>query len=109
VVDAIKEGDSDIARAFNDEEPGAYLEYLNDQASQRAAVVLLSYKGHVPEQKFLVVWPGLFNGMRRDFVFICRLKQGKIAENSIEPVLKLEQDLDPAGFGFGVEITGSEY
>jgi hypothetical protein len=37
------------------------------------------------------------------------MKNGKVDEDSIEPVMHLEQDLDPEGFGIGVEITGDQY
>lgn len=111
VVDAISEKESavNIARAFNEDDPDVYLQFLENEIYERGALVLLSYKGEVPKQKFLVVWPALYKGQPRDFVFICELKNGKVSEDSIEPVMHLEQDLDPEGFGIGVEITGTQY
>lgn len=111
VLKAIQQEESaaNIARAFNKDEPDAYLQFLKNETSRSGALVLLSYKGELPKQKFLIVWPALYRGQPRDFVFICELKNGKIIEDSIEPVMRMEQDLDPGGFGFGVEIDEDRY
>jgi hypothetical protein len=105
----VKTVSASIAKAFNKDNPAEYLQYLESEQSQREAVILLSYKGAVPRQRFLIVWPGAYKGNSRDFVFICEMKNGEIQEDSIDPILSLDQVLDPAGIAIGVEITGTQY
>lgn len=109
VLDAVKESADQIASVFDEERPGSYLSFLKGDAYRRGVVILLSYKGKVPQQKFLLVWPGLYRGQSRDFVFFCEMKDGKISKDSVEVVLKLEQELEAAGVAQGVEIDGDQY
>ena len=109
VLDAVKESAEKIASVFNEEQPGSYLTFLRNDVSRRGVVILLSYKGKTPQQKFLLIWPGMYLGQSRDFVFFCEMKNGKISADSIKVVLRLEQDLEPAGVAEGVEINGDQY
>jgi hypothetical protein len=109
VLDAVKESADKIASVFNEENPGAYLSFLNGETYQRGVVMLLSYKGKVPQQKFLLVWPAIYLGQPRDFVFFCEMKDGKISKDSVKVVLTLEQDLPLTGVALGVEIDGDQY
>lgn len=109
VLDAVKESADKIASVFNEENPGTYLSFLNGETYQRGVVILLSYKGKVPQQKFLLVWPAMYLGQPRDFVFFCEMKDGNISKDSVKVVLNLEQDLQPTGVALGVEIDGDQY
>lgn len=105
---AVRSAES-IARQFEAGDASLYLQFLESDSHQREVVILLSYKGKVPQRKFLFVWPGIYQGRPRDFVFTCELQEGEIKEDSVRRVMSLEQELDPVGGTIGVEITNEQY
>ena len=109
VLSALVEAADDIAKAFDDLDRETYLEFIRSPAYQAGAVILLSYEGKVPKPNFLVAWPGTLQHKPRDFVFLCKLKEGKI--ENITRIMGLAQDLklDPIGVAEGVEITRDQY
>lgn len=49
-----------------------YESFIKNKNYWRSVVVLLSYRGAMPKQQFLVIWPGLsMRGQLRSFVFTC--------------------------------------
>jgi len=109
VIDAAVKSADEIALAFNRDDPASYLQFIKSIEHQRGAVIFLSYEGKVPKQEFLIIWPALHLNKPRDFVFTCKLVGDKLDEDSISPVMRLEQDLEPAGAEIGVEIDRDQY
>jgi hypothetical protein len=94
-----------IASAF-DESDVSYLNFIENETFQRGAVAGLSYRGEEAKHKFLVIWPGLFNGETRDFAFTCSLDKDDLEQfKDIKPVLRVDQDLASVQF----EVSGDQY
>ena len=94
-----------IASAF-DESDVSYLSFIENESFQRGVVAVLSYRGDEAKHKFLVIWPGLFNGHTRDFAFTCSLEKEDLDHlKDIKPVLRVDQDLASVEF----EVSGDQY
>jgi hypothetical protein len=73
------------------------MSFLADTEAQREVVVFLSYKGNVPQEEFLAIWPGRYQGKSLDFVFTCKRDSTGLDSERIHPVLRLDQDLADIG------------
>jgi hypothetical protein len=94
-----------IASAF-DQSSVSYLNFIENETFQRGAVAVLSYRGDEAKHKFLVIWPGLFNGETRDFAFTCSLDKDDLDQlKDVKRVLRVDQDLASVEF----EVTGDQY
>src|ERR1044071_8894975 len=104
VIGAAERAAGEIARAFDSDAPDRYLPFITGESFQRDVIIFLSYKGNIPEQKFLVIWPGFHKRSPSDFVFICEMEGGELIADSIKPVMRLEEEPSPGQEG-GVELT----
>src|SRR5689334_8134769 len=96
---------SKIVSAF-DQENIAYRSFIESNDLQRGVVAVLSYRGQEAKHKFLVIWPGFFDGQTRDFAFTCALDQQNLDQLSeIKPGLRVDQDLSDVEF----EVTSDQY
>jgi hypothetical protein len=75
-----------------------YRAFLEDKSRQPGVVALLAYKGKVPKEEFLVIWPGSYRGQALDFVFTCKRKDDQL--DDIKALMRLDQNL--AGIELGV-------
>ena len=67
----------------NERDPGVagkYRRSLEDREREQDVVVLLAYKGEVPSNSFLVIWPGFQDSEERDFAFSCKLEAGALRD-----------------------------
>lgn len=100
----IDENKEKIVSVFEDGIP--YGSFLENVEFQRRVVTVLSYRGEETKHKFLVIWPGLFNGQTRDFAFTCALDKKDVNQlKDVKRVLRVDQDLESVEF----EVTGDQY
>ena len=109
VTDAVAAVAAEVSVRLDGDEPDFYVPFLERDSYRRGAVVFLSYEGKVPKQEFLIIWPGVYRETPRDFIFTCKLKEGKIDVGSVGLVMSLKQDLEDEGVGLGVELDGDQY
>jgi hypothetical protein len=77
-----------------------YLNALQSKSHQRGAVVFLSYKGNIPQEEFLVTWPGIWPPRgtqdQREFVFTCKREGDRLDPDKTKPLMRLDQRLRDA-------------
>jgi hypothetical protein len=87
----------DIGReaADNGESSERYESFIKNKNYWRSVVVLLSYRGPMPKQQFLVIWPGLNkSGQLRSFVFTCKRNSGSDELELTDWIMSVEDTLD---------------
>lgn len=79
----------------NGESKERYESFIKNKNYWRSVVVLLSYKGDMPTQQFLVIWPGLnANGQMRSFVFTCKRDSARDELELTGWLMSVEDSLD---------------
>jgi hypothetical protein len=114
-LELAKESAQEIGEKFgkdDDETRQMYEDFIKNPVYRLGVVVLLSYRGKMPKEEFLVVWPGEYSSRARDFVFTCQRKDNKL---EIDPVMRLEDDVKdvqlsaPEGSTPETPLSGEQY
>jgi hypothetical protein len=90
---------SDGSGLWSHVDPGYLADYrraLADSRWSRDAVIVLSYRGNIPTDQFLVIWTGTVgdDGEERDFAFRVELKRNRLV--FVDLVLPLEDPTSPS-------------
>ncbi|MDX2032155.1 MAG: hypothetical protein SF339_15890 [Blastocatellia bacterium] len=120
-VASAEETAAKFARQYDDDGPGemsrqeamtVYLDALRGRSNQRGAVIFLSYKGNVPQEEFLVIWPGIWPPRgaheQREFVFTCKREGERLDPDKTRPLMRLDQHLRDAAVQTTVGTTESD-